>query len=310
MLLSGFSRRRVDVEDVTLQVAIGGEGPPLVLLHGYPESHVAWRAVAPRLASRFTVVCPDLRGYGESDKPAGGTDHERYSKRTMARDILGLMRVLGHPHFAIAGHDRGAVVAYRLALDHPEAVARLAVLSVVPVIDTWEALKGQFGLGAYHLYLLAQPPDFPERLIDANPDLFLTHTLETWCGTAEAVDGEAREAYAAAFRDPRTIHAICEDYRANATIDREHDATDRAAGRRIQAPVLALWEQPPGLDLPFDPLVVWRRWADDVQGHAIPCGHFIPEERPDDIVNAFARFFTDSTGQEVCSSHSGSSRRL
>jgi haloacetate dehalogenase len=293
MVPSGFDRRRIDVGEVTLQLAVGGEGPPLLLLHGFPESHLAWRAVAPRLASDFTVVCPDLRGYGESDKPSGDAAHECYSKRTMANDVVRLMRAFGHDRFAVAGHDRGAVVAYRLALDHPEEVRRLAVLSVVPVLDTWEMLQGQFGLGAYHLFLLAQPSDFPERMIGADPCLFLSHTLDTWSGTPGAIDGEVRDAYLEAFRDPRTIHAICEDYRANATIDLAHDAADREAGRRIDAPVLALWEQPDGLEVPFEPLDLWRCWADDVQGHAIRCGHFIPEERPDQVADAFLRFFAD-----------------
>jgi haloacetate dehalogenase len=291
MVPSGFDRQRIGVGEVTLQVALGGDGPPLLLLHGFPETHLAWRSVAPRLARRFSVVCPDLRGYGESDKPPGDAAHERYSKRTMAHDVLSLMQALGHESFAVAGHDRGGVVAHRLALDHPEVVTRLAVLSVIPALETWEMLRGQFGLGAYHLYLLAQPPDFPERLIGAGPDLFLAHTLDTWSGTPGAIDSEAREAYLKAFRDPRTIHAICEDYRANATVDPALDAADREAGRRIGSPMLALWEQPDGLDLPFDPLAVWRRWADDVQGHPIRCGHFIPEEQPDRIADAFLRFF-------------------
>jgi len=291
MLLSTFDRKRIDVGDVALQVAIGGDGPPLLLLHGYPETHLAWHAVAPRLAERFTVVCPDLRGYGESDKPTGDEAHETYAKRTMARDVLTLMRTLGHERFAVAGHDRGGAVGYRLALDHPDAVARLAVLSIIPTIEMWSALEGQAGLAAYHLYLLAQPADFPERLIGANPDQFLTHTLDGWCGTPGAIVSEARTAYTSAFRDPRALHAICEDYRANASIDVAHDAADREAGTRIAAPLLALWEQPEGFELPLDPLSIWRRWADKVEGRGLPCGHFIPEERPDEVVDIFERFF-------------------
>jgi pimeloyl-ACP methyl ester carboxylesterase len=281
----------VTVGEVALQVAIGGDGPPLVLLHGFPESHLAWRGVAPRLADRFTVICPDLRGYGESDKPTGDAAHERYAKRTMARDVATLMRKLGHERFAVAGHDRGALVAFRLALDFPAAVERLAVLAVIPTLDMWEALDGPLGLTAYHLFLLAQPPDFPERMIGAVPDLFLTHTLDTWCGTPGAIDGEVRQEYLRAFRRPATIHAICEDYRAGATVDLSHDRADRANGRRIGTPLLALWQQPAGIDLPFDPLAVWRRWADDVDGWALDCGHFLPEERPTEVADAFAAFF-------------------
>ncbi|MDQ3692575.1 MAG: alpha/beta hydrolase [Chloroflexota bacterium] len=286
-----FVRQRIGTGAVELQVAIGGEGPPLLLLHGFPETHLAWHAVAPALARQWTVVCPDLRGYGESDKPPGDEAHEQYSKRTMARDMVTLMDTLGHGRFAVAGHDRGAVVAYRLALDHPAAVTRLAVMSVLPVVDQWDTLRGQAGLGAYHLYLLAQPPDFPERLIGANPDLVLQSFLDGWCATPGAIVAEARAEYARAFRDPRTLHAICEDYRANASIDVEHDRADRAAGRRIMSPLLVLWEQPPEVELPFDPLAVWRQWADDVRGHALDCGHFLPEERPREVAAALASFF-------------------
>jgi haloacetate dehalogenase len=290
MLLPDFERRRVEVGDVALHVATAGSGPPLVLLHGYPLTHVCWHAVAPRLAERFTVVCPDLRGYGESDKPPGDAAHERYAKRTMARDILALMRALGHTRFAVVGHDRGGLVGYRLALDAPEAVSRLAVLGVLPAEETWEALAYPFALGAYHLYLLAQPPDFPERLLGAAPDLVLEHTLDSWCGTPGALVPEARAAYARAFRDPRTLHAVCEDYRAGASADVAHDRADRERARRITAPLLVLWEQPEGLELPFDPLAVWRRWATDVGGHPLPCGHFLPEERPAEVAEAVGAF--------------------
>jgi haloacetate dehalogenase len=227
MLLPSFTRRRVQTAEVTLHAAVAGDGPPVVLLHGYPQTHVAWHAVAPRLAERFTVVCPDLRGYGASDKPPGDPDHRRYAKRAMA---------------------------------------------------------------GYHLFFLAQPADFPERLIGADPDLFLSHTLQAWCGTEGAITEEALAAYREAFADPRMIHATCEDYRAGATVDVAHDAADRDQGRRIQAPLLLLWGQPPGLELPFDPLAVWRRWATDVAGRSLPCGHFLAEERPDEVLDALQEF--------------------
>jgi haloacetate dehalogenase len=291
-LLPTFTRRRVQAGEVAIHAAVAGDGPPVVLLHGYPQTHVAWHAVAPRLAERFTVVCPDLRGYGDSDKPDGDPGHERYAKRAMARDVRELMAALGHQRFAVAGHDRGALVGHRLALDAPDAVTRLAVLDVLPQLDMWAAMNRAFGLAGYHLFFLAQPADFPERLIGADPDLFLTHTLEAWCGTPGAITDEALTAYRAAFADPRTVHATCEDYRAGATVDVDHDGADRDQGRRITPPVLLLWGQPPGMELPFDPVAVWRRWADDVEGRPLPCGHFLPEERPDEVVDALRRFLS------------------
>ena len=291
-LLPGFTGRRVQVGEVALQAAVGGAGPPVVLLHGFPQTHLAWHAVAPALAERFTVVCPDLRGYGGSDKPPGDPDHQRYAKRAMAADVRELMAALGHDRFAVVGHDRGALVGHRLALDHPQAVTRLAVLDVLPQLDMWEAMNRDFGLAGYHLFFLAQPADFPERLIGADPELFLTHTLEAWCGTPGAIVPEALDAYRTAFADPATIHATCEDYRAGAGVDVAHDAADREQGRRITAPVLLLWGQPPGMELPFDPLAVWRRWADAVDGQALPCGHFLAEERPGDVVDALQQFLS------------------
>jgi haloacetate dehalogenase len=290
MLLPSFTRRRVQAAEVTLHAAVAGDGPPVVLLHGYPQTHVAWHAVAPRLAERFTVVCPDLRGYGASDKPPGDPDHRRYAKRAMAGDVAALMAALGHDRYAVVGHDRGALVGHRLALESPEAVTHLAVLDVLPQLDMWQAMNREFGLAGYHLFFLAQPADFPERLIGADPDLFLSHTLQAWCGTEGAITQEALAAYREAFADPRMIHATCEDYRAGATVDVAHDAADRDQGRRIQAPLLLLWGQPPGLALPFDPLAVWRRWATDVAGRSLPCGHFLAEERPDEVLDALQEF--------------------
>jgi haloacetate dehalogenase len=267
-LLPGFTRRRVQAGEVALHVAVGGDGPPVVLLHGYPQTHVAWHAVAPRLAERYTVVCPDLRGYGASDKPPGDPDHQRYAKRAMAGDVAALMA----------------------ALDSPEAVTHLAVLDVLPQLDMWAAMNRDFGLAGWHLFFLAQPPDLPERLIGADPDLFLTRTLRAWGGGDGVVTAEALAAYREAFADPRTIHATCEDYRAGATVDVATDGADRDRGRRIAAPVLLLWGQPPGLELPFDPLAVWRRWAGEVDGGPLACGNFLAEERPDEVIEALLGF--------------------
>jgi haloacetate dehalogenase len=291
-LLPTFTRRHVQTGEVALHVAVAGDGPPVVLLHGYPQTHAAWHAVAPRLAERFTVVCPDLRGYGAIDKPPGDPDHERYAKRTMARDVGALMAALGHHRFAVVGHDRGALVGHRLALDSPQAVTHLAVLDVLPQLDMWAAMNRDFGLAGYHLFFVAQPAELPERLIGADPDLFLTHTLQAWCGTNGAITAEALAAYREAFADPRTIHATCEDYRAGATVDVAHDRADRDQGRRIRAPLLLLWGQPPGLELPFDPLAVWRRWAGNVDGRPLPCGHFLAEERPAEVVDALHGFLS------------------
>jgi haloacetate dehalogenase len=290
VLLGDFDRRRVRVGEVTLNVATGGQGPPVVLLHGYPQTHVCWHKVAPRLAGEFTVVCPDLRGYGDSDKPEGDPGHERYAKRAWAAAAPGRRAALGHRRFAVVGHDRGALVGHRLALDFPDAVRRLAVLDVLPALDMWEAMDRWFALGGWHLLLLAQPPDFPERLIGADAELWLDHLLEMFCGTPGAVTDEARDAYRRSFLDPATIHATCEDYRAGATVDLANDAADRERGRRIPATVLVLWQQPPGLELPFDPLAVWRRWADEADGRGLACGHLLAEERPDEVVEALRPF--------------------
>jgi haloacetate dehalogenase len=279
-----------EADGIRMRYPDEGAGPPVVLLHGYPQTHVAWHAVAPRLAERFTVVCPDLRGYGASDKPPGDPDHQRYAKRAMAGDVAALMATLGHDRFAVVGHDRGALVGHRLALDSRAAVSRLAVLDVLPQLDMWAAMNRDFGLAGWHLFFLAQPPDLPERLIGADPDLFLAHTVRAWGGGDGVVTAEALAAYRGAFADPRTIHATCEDYRAGATVDVANDGADRDRGRRISAPVLLLWGQPPGMELPFDPLAVWRRWAGDVDGGPLPCGHFLAEERPDEVADALRRF--------------------
>jgi haloacetate dehalogenase len=250
-----------------------------------------WHKVAPALAEHFQVVAADLRGYGASDAPPAGDDGMGYAKRTMARDLVGLMVALGHERFRLAGHDRGARVCYRLALDHPERALQLAVLDVVPTLDTWEQMSRLGGLSAYHWYFLAQKPPFPEHLIGADPVYFLRHTLDSWCGTEGAISEEAFAEYAKAF-DADTIRASCDDYRAGATIDRELDAADREAGRRIECPMLALWGDPTGKRPSL--LDTWRRWATDVRGRALPAGHFLPEEVPEAVVDELLGFFATS----------------
>jgi haloacetate dehalogenase len=250
-----------------------------------------WHAVAPRLAERFSVVATDLTGYGESDKPATTPDHAPYSKRAMARDQVAVMRLLGFERFFVAGHDRGARVAYRMALDHPAQVERLTVLDIVP---TWEAYRRAdmaFGLSYFHWFFMTQPFDLPERLIGADPAFYWhRHTSREPKGPGFFA-AEALADYLRCFRNPATIHAICEDYRAAASIDMAHDEADRAAGRRIAAPLLALWGAQGRLEAWYDVLAIWRDWAADVRGRALDCGHYLPEERPDEIAAAFEDFF-------------------
>ncbi len=294
-LFEGFARRQVATSGATINLVTAGSGPPLLLLHGYPQTHALWHRVAPRLAEDFTVVAADLRGYGDSSKPPGGDDHAGYAKRAMARDQVEVMQQLGFERFAVAGHDRGARVAYRMALDHAERVTRLAVLDIVPTYAMWAGADRQFGLGAYHWFFLAQPYDLPERLIGAEPEYFLRTMLSRWAGDAGAFAPEALAEYVAHFRDPACIHATCEDYRAGAALDLEHDTADQERGHRITCPLLALWGAGRGgVARPArqDRLALWRDWAADVRGQGLPCGHFLPEEAPDETYAALREFFT------------------
>lgn len=268
-----------------IHLRIGGEGPPVLLLHGYPQTHAMWHRVAPGLvAAGRTVVCPDLRGYGRSHKPPAGDGYVNYSKRTMAAELVAVMSDLGFDRFALAGHDRGGRVAYRMALDHPERISRLATLDIVPTLDTWESLRGTGTLGAFHWPFLAQPAPLPETLIGADPGYFLRTLCGSWAGTALE---ENMELYVEAF-DAETVRATCDDYRAGATIDVEIDRADRDAGRRIGCPMLVLWGDPSGRRPPLTD--VWARWADDVTGHAIACGHFLAEEAPNETLSALRSF--------------------
>ncbi|HYY77101.1 MAG TPA: alpha/beta hydrolase [Gaiellaceae bacterium] len=285
-MFSGFALERVDAGEAELRVRHGGSGPPLLLLHGHPQTHVMWHLVAPRLVEHFTVVAPDLRGYGESSKPPTAPDHEPYSKRAMARDGVGLMRALGHERFSVAGHDRGARCAYRLALDHPERVERLAVLDIIPTGETWRRADRRFMLGWWHWAFLAQPAPLPERLIGADPDAYYFR------GATDIFAPDALADYRRAVRDPETIHAMCEDYRAGATYDYELDEADRGAGRRISSPLLVLWGGRGDLgELCGDPLAVWRGWAEDVSGRALDCGHYLAEEAPEETTAELRAFF-------------------
>ena len=284
-MFEGFEMERVDVGGVEIPARKAGSGPPLLLLHGNPQTHAMWHLVAPKLAEDFTVVVTDLRGYGDSSKPHTDERHETYSKRVMAEDQVFVMRHFEFERFAVCGHDRGGRVGYRMALDHPETVTKLAVVDIVP---TWEAFSGadmSFGLGYWHWFFLAQPHDLPERLLASDPEKSLFR------GGSETFAAEAMDEYVRCLRNPETVHAICEDYRAAATIDFEHDAEDRGAGRRITCPVLALWGSKGNLEEWYDVLEVWRGWADDVRGRSIASGHYIPEEAPEETLKELRAFF-------------------
>lgn len=288
VVFEGFTLATVDTGETTVRVRHGGSGPPLLLLHGHPQTHVMWHLVAPALAQRFTVVAPDLRGYGDSSKPPTTADHEPYSKRAMARDQVALMQTLGFEQFFVAGHDRGGRVAYRMALDHPEKVLKLAVLDIIPTGEHFRRADAAFALGYWHWFFLAQPYDFPERFIGANPDIYYLNRRTTDTGVMFAPDALAD--YRRCWNDPATIHAMCEDYRAGATFDYALDESERGK-RRIACPLLALWGRDNYLNTWYDVLAIWRDWADDVQGRALPCGHFLPEEAPEETLAELLRFF-------------------
>lgn len=278
--IPAFDYRRVPVADgVSLNAAVGGTGSPLVLLHGFPQTHLMWRDVAAELAAEHTVICPDLRGYGASDKPVEG-DRDTYSKRTMAADIVALAGALGHERFALAGHDRGALVAFRAALDHPGTITHLASLDVLPTLDMWDVLHGERAAVAFHLYLMAQPPGLPEQLISAAPDAFFGYFLDLWAKDPNAVPPEIRTAYLDACRD--AVPSIVADYRASAGIDLEHDQADREAGVRLAMPVTVL-QQNWGAALGFDAESRWRAWAEDLRHHLVDDGHFMAEEAPGNV---------------------------
>ncbi|MFF5052980.1 alpha/beta fold hydrolase [Micromonospora sp. NPDC000663] len=281
--INGFDYQRVTVADgVTLNAAVGGSGPPVVLLHGFPQTHLIWRHVAADLAADHTVVCPDLRGYGDSDKPVD-SDGTAYAKRTMAADIVALAGALGHERFALAGHDRGALVAFRAGLDHPAAISQLALLDVLPTLAMWDVLHGASAAVAFHLYLMAQPPGLPEEMIGANPDAFFGHFLDVWTRDPQALPAEVRASYLRASRN--AVTSIVADYRASAGVDVAHDAADRSAGRQLSMPVTVL-QQDWGAALGYDAAGLWRAWAPDLAHQTVTCGHFMAEEAPAEVVGA------------------------
>jgi haloacetate dehalogenase len=295
----GFETIDVDVEGCTIHAVKGGNGPPLLLLHGYPQTHVCWHKIAPVLASSFTVVAADLRGYGDSTKPEGGDNHSAYSKRQMAADMASLMTKLGFDQFSAAGHDRGGRVTQRLAQDFPDRVKKIAVLDIIPMTlepDMFKKVDARFGHDTYHWFFLSQPSDLPERLIGSDPGFFLRWTLESWAATAGWMKEEVFQEYLRTFSRPETIHATCEDYRAGVTAD-----TAGPAPGRIGCPVLSIWGRSSKFGPRFDPIAYWKTQADIVEGIEVPGGHFIAEESPKEVAAALHRFFGRSANPDAVS---------
>ncbi len=290
-MFEGFERVRIETEGASINAVCGGKGPPVLLLHGYPQTLVMWHLAAPRLAESFTVVATDLRGYGDSSKPEGGANHAAYSKRSMAADQVEVMEALGFGSFAAVGHDRGGRVAHRMALDYPERVTKLAVLDIVPTHYVFATADKELATAYYHWFFLIQPYDLPERLIGADPDYFLGKKLGGWGTGIEMFVPEAYAEYERCFSDPKTIHASCEDYRAAATIDLEHDEADR--DQRVECPLLALWGEKGVVERLYEVLEVWSEYARNVRGRTLPCGHYLPEERPGETVGELVSFLED-----------------
>ncbi len=291
-MLENFDRCDIEVDGARIHAAVGGDGPPVLLLHGYPQSQVMWHRLAPDLADQHTVVLADLRGYADSSRPASVRDHASYSKRAMAADQVGLMRRLGFENFALVGHDRGARVAHRLCLDHPEVVSRVALLDIVPTRHVFTHVDRAMAQAYYHWFFLSQPADLPEHLISADPGYWVRRKLAQWSGPAgiDAFAPEAVEEYVRCFSDPDVIRASCEDYRAGASIDLEHDEVDAAAGRRVVCPMLVLWGSEGFVGSAYDVVDVWNKYATDVRGQALNCGHFLAEEEPDATLTALDEF--------------------
>jgi haloacetate dehalogenase len=287
--MDDFTSVDVQTSQTTIFVRSSGSGPPVLLLHGFPQNHLMWRKVAPLLARNFTVVCADLRGYGRSGCPVSTADHASYTKRAMVEH-------LGFSRFSVAGHDRGGRVAYRLALDHPDCVERLAVLDIVPTDTVWERADARFALAFWPWSLLAQPEPLPERILAAAADVIVDHALARWGTPSTVFPHQVRAAYVQALREPTHAHAICEEYRAAATLDREHDHADRVRGRRITCPLLVLWSAEGAVGTWYmeksGPIPIWQEWSDGgVEGHALHAGHFFPEEVPEQTADALRRFF-------------------
>lgn len=288
-MLRQFESHRIATGGGEINVRTAGSGPPLLLLHGYPQTHVMWHKVGPALAESFSVVLADLRGYGDSAKPPGGQGHANYAKRAMAQDQVEVMTALGHERFFVAGHDRGGRVAHRMALDHSERVLKAAVLDIAPTLTMYEQTDMAFARAYYHWFFLIQPFDLPERLIGADPHYYLEKKIGAWSKAGAAFAPEALADYKRCFADPAAIHATCEDYRAAAGIDLEHDRAD--LGRKLECPLLVLWGAHGVVGRTYDVLAVWRDRARNVQGRALPCGHYLAEEAPEETLAELRAFF-------------------
>ena len=290
-----FTAATLDVDGSPIHYVRGGCGPALLLLHGHPQTHAIWHKVAGQLARHFTVIAADLRGYGDSAKPAGLPDHANYSKRAMGEEQLRLMQLRGFDSFSLMGHDRGARVAYRMALDHPQRIERLVLLDIAPTLAMYEQTTREFATSYYHWFFLIRPAPFPELLINGNPDAYLEHTIGGRSAGLAPFTPEAYAQYQRCLRDPATVHGICEDYRASAGIDLDHERADLAAGRRIACDTLVLWGANGVVGRCFEPLAEWRKLADRVTGHALPCGHYIPEENPAGLLAEVLPFLLQQT---------------
>jgi len=288
-MFEGFERERIRTSGAEINLVRGGEGPSVLLLHGYPQTHAMWNAVAPRLAERFTVVAADLRGYGDSSKPPGREDHATYSKRAMAQDMVEVMQQLGFESFAVVGHDRGGRVAHRLVLDHPDRVTKAALLDIIPTREVFARTDKALATSYYHWYFFIQPYDLPETLIGADPIYYLRKKLGGWGTALDTFAPDALIEYERCFRDPETIHASCEDYRAAASIDLEHDEADFDENR-IECPLLLLWGANGIMGKLYDVVEVWRPYASDVRGKPIDTGHFLAEERAEETTSELLAF--------------------
>jgi haloacetate dehalogenase len=292
-LFPGFQQRKIRTGGAAIHLVHGGKGPAVLLLHGYPQTHAMWHKVAPELAREYTLVCPDLRGYGDSSKPKGLPDHSNYSKRAMALDMVQVMSALGHERFHVVGHDRGARVGHRLARDHGRRVRTLTVLDISPTLKMYQSTNMQFAKAYYHWFFLIQEAPLPERMLEGEAPFYILKRLGRGKSGVKHFSKEAMAEYVRAFKDPRTIHSTCEDYRAAATIDLVHDQKDKA---KLKMPLLALWGKHGVIEALFDCLADWREVAADVRGRALACGHFIPEEKPGELVAELRRFLGKQAG--------------